>query len=88
MARKLPEEFEGKDISPLCIAATLAEANKIENILNKEEVDYTFEISSFTSGFGIGITEGVLFLVYSGQLTYCRESIRKSGLSHLLIKDE
>ena len=68
MPRKLPEEFEGKEIAPLCIASKLSEANAVESLLDKEQIDYTFEIAPFLSHLGIGIREWVLFMVLSGQL--------------------
>lgn len=84
MPRKLPEEFKGKEIAPLCIAAKLSEAHAVESILDKAQIDYTFEISPFLSHFGIGIREGVLFMVLSGQLIYCRNLLEKEGLSYLI----
>jgi hypothetical protein len=84
MPRKLPEEFEGKEIAPLCIAAKLSEANAVESILDKAQIDYTFEVAPFFSPQGIGIREGVLFMVLSGQLNYCRSLLRIAGLSYLI----
>jgi hypothetical protein len=40
MARKLPEDFEGKEVIPLRIAASLSEAKKIESILDEESIEY------------------------------------------------
>ena len=85
MPRKLPEEFEGKELMPLCIAPNLAEANKIESILDEENIDYTFEIARFTGGLRIEVTEGVLFLFYSGQENYCKDLFKRAGLSYLLV---
>lgn len=84
MLRKLPEEFEGKEIAPLCIASKLSKANAVESILDKEQIDYTFEIAPFFSHLGIGIREGVLFMVLSGQLNYCHNLLIRAGLSYLI----
>ncbi len=84
MPRKLPEEFEEKEIAPLCIAAKLSEANAIESILDKEQIDYTFEIAPFFSHLAIGIRESILFMVLSGQLDYCINLLKKEGLSYLI----
>jgi len=87
MPRKLPEEFEGKEIAPLCIAARPWEAEKIESLLDKEEIDYTFEIAPFTGEARIGAREGVLFFVYSGQLSFCRNLLRAANLSYLVVNE-
>ncbi len=84
MPRKLPEQFEGKEVAPLCIVARPAEAKKVESLLDKEDIDYTFEIAPFTGRTGIGIRDGVLFMVYSGQLSFCSDLLRKAGLSYLI----
>ncbi|MBI5189043.1 MAG: hypothetical protein HZA07_08305 [Nitrospirae bacterium] len=91
MSRRLPEEFEGKEIVPLCIAAKLNEAKKIEEILDGANIDYTFEITPFTkmSVFSIlfgGIKEGILFLVLSGQHEFCRNLLKEAGLESLIVE--
>jgi hypothetical protein len=35
MPRRLPEEFEGKELVPLCLASKLADAKEIESVLDK-----------------------------------------------------
>lgn len=85
MPRKLPEDFQGKEISPLCIVAKPTEAEKVESLLDKEGIDYTFSIAPFTGSTGLGgIRVGVLFMVYSGQLNYCCDLLKKAGLSYLI----
>lgn len=91
MGCRLPEEFEGKEIIPLYLAAKLSEAKKIEEILDKAKIDYTFEITPFTetSVFSIlfgGIKEGVLFLVLSGQHEFCQNLLREVGLERLIVE--
>ena len=57
MSKKLPEEFEGKELVPLCLATKLEEAKEIEGILDRAGIDYTFEIAPVTeqSVFGISV---------------------------------
>ncbi|MEW6418503.1 MAG: hypothetical protein AB1480_10330 [Nitrospirota bacterium] len=40
MSRRLPEEFEGKEVILLCLAAKLSEAKKIEGIEENEKACY------------------------------------------------
>jgi hypothetical protein len=91
MSRRLPEELEGKELVPLCLAAKLSEARKIEEILDKTNIDYTFEITTYAgdSVFSIlfgGIKKGVMFLVLSEQYEFCRNLIEKEGLERLIVE--
>lgn len=94
MPRRLPEEFEGKELVPLCLASKLADAKEIESVLDKAGIDYTFytfEIRPISGKsilsilFG-GIRKGVMFLVLSGQYEFCRSLLEKAGLSNLIIE--
>lgn len=93
MPRRLPEEFEGKELSPLCFASKIDEAKEIESVLDKEGMDYTFEITPYTRQgvfsilFG-GAKEGVMFLVPPENLDPCRDVLIRAGLSHLIIGDD
>lgn len=90
MSRKLPEEFEGKELVPLCIASKLSEAKKIESVLDREGIEYTFEIVEYSGRsvlsilFG-GVKEGVIFKVLKGQYDFCREFLAKEGLEKNII---
>lgn len=48
MSGRLPEEFEGKEPVPLCLATKLEETKEIEGILDRSGIDYTFEIAPIT----------------------------------------
>ncbi|MDP3259035.1 MAG: hypothetical protein Q8M34_00420 [Thermodesulfovibrionales bacterium] len=91
MPRKLPEEFEGKDLVPLCIASNLNEAKRVEAVLDTDHIDYTFEITPITkqSIFSIlfgGVKNGVMFLVQSHQSDFCRELLAKEGLEKNIVE--
>lgn len=93
MSRRLPEELEGKELAPLCLASTLNEAKQIESVLDGAGTDYTFEItplrqqSVFSILFG-GRKEGVLFLVPSEKLESCRRALMEAGLPEVIIGDD
>lgn len=89
MSRRLPEDFEGKELVPLCLATKLEEAREIEEILDGAGIDYTFEISPVTEQSVFGILfgankKGVLFLVLAEQLEYCADLLQKAGLQRLI----
>lgn len=91
MPRKMPEEFEGREIYPLCVTTRLDDAKRIESSLDKAGIDYTFEITPVTGGSIMGILfgsnkDGVMFLVLSEQLDFCRELLIKEGLSENIIE--
>jgi hypothetical protein len=90
MPRRLPEELNKEKLIPLCLASRIADAKKIESVLDKANIDYTFEITPVygTSVFGVlfgTIKSGVMFLVRSEQYELCINLLEKEGLSALII---
>lgn len=88
MPRKLPEEFEGKELESLCVASKLREAEKIESVLDRKGIEYTFEIVEFSGRkllsilFGVK-REGVMFKVLKEQYDLCRELLIKERIDIL-----
>jgi hypothetical protein len=91
MSRRLPEDLKGKDLTPLCFALKRNEAKKIESVLDKSTIDYTFEIkptirkSVFSIIFG-SVKNSVIFLVPSEQYEFCKILLEKAELSNLIIE--
>ncbi len=91
MARKLPEEFQGRELAPLCLASTPQEAEEIEKALDGAGIDYTFDITPlsqdgiFSLLFG-SPKEGVLFLVTTDDFDLCLKLLNEAGLSHLAVE--
>ncbi len=90
MARKLPEELEGKELEPLCLASKLSEAKAIESALDRNGIDYTFEIVEYSGRsvlsilFG-GVKKGVMFKVLKEQLDFCIELLTREGLEKTIV---
>lgn len=90
MPRKLPEEFQVKELAPLCLASTPQEAEEIETVLDGAGMDYTFDITPlspegvFSILFG-SPKEGVLFLVPTENFEPCITLLNEAGLSNLVI---
>jgi hypothetical protein len=90
LARKLPEEFQGKELAPLCLASTPQEAQEIEKALDKAGMDYTFDITPLSGGGVFSILfgspkEAVLFLVPTDDFESCMKLLTEAGLSHLVV---
>ncbi|MDY6861685.1 MAG: hypothetical protein SV062_01705 [Thermodesulfobacteriota bacterium] len=87
----MPEELEGKELTPLCIAIKRIEAKNIESVLDRSTIDYTFEItptigkSIFSIIFG-SVKKGVIFLVPNDQYEYCKRLLEGAGLANLIIE--
>ena len=91
MPRKLPEEFEEKELEQLCVALKLSEAKKIESVLDREGIEYTFEIVEYSGKsvlsilFG-SVKEGIMFKVLKEQYDFCRELLTKEGLEKNIVE--
>jgi hypothetical protein len=88
--RRLPEEFEGKELAPVCLATKLHDAQAIEKSLDEAGIDYTFEItqisgqSLFSVLFGVH-KKGILFLVPPEKYKDCLPLIQGTGLERLIV---
>jgi hypothetical protein len=83
------DEFTGKEVDCIYIAASRSEAKRVENALSGNGVDYMVDIERFESTFlGIFRTErdGVGFYVASAQADSCREVLRAAGLVQGLVE--
>ena len=90
MARFNLDDFSGKDVSRLYIAAKLREAQRVEEVLNKAGIDYTVKVEPFQKLTLLLFTaeyQGAAFYVLSGQLDFCKDLLAREGLSQGLIGD-
>lgn len=90
MARFTQEDFSGKDVSRLYVAAKLKEAKRVEDVLNKSGIDYMVEVEPFQKvSFLLFAAEyqGAVFYVLSGQLDFCKDLLLREGLSEGLVGD-
>ncbi len=91
MSRRLPEEFQGKELAPLCLASSPQEAQEIETTLDEAGMDYTFDITPLSQAGVFNILfgspkEGVMFLVPTENVEPCLTLLHEAGLSHLVIE--
>ena len=89
MPKKLPEEMDGEDLLPLCLAAKLADAQKIESVLDRADIEYTFELTPLTHGCDNlltgGIRPNVLLFVPAPRYAHCRTLLHNAKLSSLIV---
>jgi hypothetical protein len=83
--------MENKKLVPLCLAANMRDARRIESVLDGAGVDYTFEITPLTgrSIFGIifgTMKKGIMFLVPEETYEDCLKLLEDAGLSDLIIR--
>jgi hypothetical protein len=91
MARANLEDFAGKEVARVYIAARVSEAERVENILEERGIDYAVEIEPFRKNLlGFLPTEytGVAFYVVSGQAAFTRQLLLAAGLSQGIAADE
>lgn len=83
MVRVAYEDFEETDLSRIYLAGRLAEAKRVEKILNANEIDYSVEVESYLAFVLIefGEYKGAAFYVRSGQATFCRRVLVEAGLT-------
>jgi hypothetical protein len=91
MPRRLPEEMQGKNLVPLCLALKIAAAKDIESVLDKAGIEYIFELTpvhgkSVLSVLFGSIKNGVMFLVKSEQYEFCKSLLENAGLHSLIIE--
>ena len=89
MPKRLPEELKGKDLLPLCLASKLSQARTIEEVLDKANIDYTFELTYVTHGITNimlgGMHHNVMFFVQAKEHEYCKKLLENSGLSSFIV---
>ncbi len=78
-----------KDITRIFIAASLNEAQNVEEILTGNGINYAVTIEKFVR-FGLFPSEipGAAFYVLSGQGSFCRDLLRRKGLLSGIIEEE
>jgi len=82
------EDFAGKEVEPIYMAATLREAKRVEEVLTRQGVEYAVKIEPFVRYLLLLIPRrysGATFYVFSGQSSFCRRALAGAGLSAGLI---
>ncbi|HEX8618515.1 MAG TPA: hypothetical protein VF911_13090 [Thermoanaerobaculia bacterium] len=67
---------------PVFIAATVAEAEFVEELLDREGIEFELTPEPYLRGgmFSVMCLQGLLFIVLRGQAAYCRALLTDAGL--------
>ena len=87
MALVEPDEFEGREVARVFLAASLAEAKRAEEVLTADGVDYLIELEKFSRGIPFLTGTGAAFYVLAGQAPYCRTRLTEAGLAKGVVED-
>lgn len=69
------------------IAANVAEAKAVEELLEREGIEYELRPEAFTRGtLSATCYQGLLFEVLGGQAEYCRQKLEEAGLGKGLVR--
>ncbi len=88
MGRIEIEDFSDKNISRIFIAASIKEAEFVEDVLTQDGIDYGVSLESFVQGIFVSERDGIAFYVLSAQASYCRKLLESKGLSSGVTVDD
>jgi hypothetical protein len=80
MARVIFDDLGEKEVARIYLAGELAEAKRVEEILNSNGIDYAVEVEPYVR-FSLFSSEyaGAAFYVLSGQAELCRRALCEAG---------
>lgn len=90
MARIEIDEFSGKEIARIFIAAKIREAERAEKLLTERDVSYAVQIEEFFGGGFLsgGARKGAAFYILSSQRDFCKGLFFENGLKDGWIDEE
>jgi len=83
MARVAFDDFGEKDIARIYLAAELAEAQRVEEVLSANGIEYAVEVEPYMSLSFFSFSSesrGAAFYVLSGQANFCKRALLEAGL--------
>ena len=87
MARVEPEALSHRELSRVFIAGTLAEAQRVEEMLSVNGVDYVVRVEPFRASLFFSPRNGAAFYVTREQAEYCRTHLTDAGLGRGVLGD-
>ena len=90
MGRVEPEALDHGDLERIFIAAKLAEAQRVEEVLTLEGVEYIVTVEPFVGGIFSTFRprNGAVFYVASTQADYSRGKLIAAGLGRGVVAEE
>jgi hypothetical protein len=88
MPRVDPEAFDEREVTPVFVAATLAEAMRVEHLLTERGVNYLVSVEPVGSTLFGSTRHGALFSVLASQALYCASLLTDAGLGYGVLVDD
>jgi len=91
MPRVAHDDFDDAELSRVYLAGRLAEAKRVEKVLNENNIDYAVEVEPYTVMLlfiGFGKYKGAAFYVRSGQADFCRRILADAGLDVGILEED
>ena len=90
MGRVEPDALEHHDLQRIFIAARLTEAQRVEEILTLEGVEYVVSVEPFVAGVFSTFRprNGAVFYVVSTQADYSRAKLTSAGLGRGVVAEK
>lgn len=90
MARVETESLTGRELARIFIAARLTEAQRVEDVLTRNVVDYVVNVEPFTGGIFSAFRprNGAVFYVRSDQAAFCRIQLAAAGFGRGVVEGD
>ena len=88
MARIESETMADQGLVAVYIAKTLAEAQRVEEVLTHQGVDYVVQPELFARTLLGSARYGAMFYVTPGQARYCRSLLAVAGMELNVVQEE
>jgi hypothetical protein len=91
MPRLELEQFAGRELARVYIAGRVSEAEAVESVLTRNDIDYTVDLEPYLApGLGLFTSEypGVAFYVPAGQAAVVRTLLVSQGLKQGIADEE
>ena len=74
------EDFVDRELELVLVATKLKQALAVEELLDKEGLEYGLEVDQFRGGLlGLSNRTGVFFYALAGQADFCRTLLKQNG---------
>jgi hypothetical protein len=74
------EDFVDRELELVLVATKLKQALAVEELLDKEGLEYGLEVEQFRGGLlGLSNRTGVFFYALAGQADFCRTLLKQNG---------
>ena len=87
MADENEQAGDDRPLARIFLAVTVAEARRVEAVLDELEVDYSVRVEPCGRTLFGSVRQGAAFLVDAGQADVCDAALEKAGLGAGIVRD-